>query len=212
MTQLSDKLTQTIKDENFQDVMVNLGETSLDNLIEGGLLKDIPLLGTIVGLTRTTLTIQDKLFTKKVITFLFQLKNTTNESRKKQIDKIERDSQYKTKVGEKLLYIIDKCEDNEKASYIGKLFQCFIEEKIEYDGFLRASRCVELTFLLDLKRFIKEKWDNMDMEVGGDLVGSGLMDVIYTPGDGTWGNLGKGGTLRLYASSIGKKIQELLDE
>jgi len=211
MNNLPEKLTETIKDNNFQDVIMNLGETALDAILDEGVLKEIPLLGSFLGLARATMSIQDKLFTKKLLTFLLQLKNTDTNSRKEQIEKIETDPNYKTKVGEKLLHIIDKCEDNEKAAYIGKLFQCYIDEKIDYEDFLRSTRCVEQTFLPDLKRFIVEQWDNMEMEEAGDLVGAGLMNAIYTPGEQTWDNVGNG-TLRVRASSIGKLIQKHLSE
>jgi hypothetical protein len=210
MTNISETLTETIKDDKFQDVIVDLSETTLDSLLKDGTLKDLPIIGALFGIAKTTLTVQDKLFTKKLMVFLLQLQKTSNESRKKQIEKIEKDSEYKTKVGEKLLYIIDKCEDYEKAKYIGKLFQCFIEEKIEYDDFLRASRSIELTYLGDLKRFIKEKWEKMGMEEGGDLLGAGLMDAIFFPGVPMHG--ASNSSLELKVSYIGKKIQELLGE
>ena len=210
MTNISETLTETIKDDKFQDVLVDISETTLDSLLKDGALKDFPIIGVFFGLAKTTLTIQDKLFTKKLIVFLLQLKKTSNESRKKQIEKIENDPEYKTKVGEKLLYIIDKCEDHEKAKYIGKLFQCYIEEKIEYEDFLRASRSIELIYLGDLKRFIKEKWKNMGMEEGGDLLGAGLMDAFYSPGEQMHGN--GNSSLTLKVSHIGGIIQKLLDE
>jgi hypothetical protein len=210
MTNISETLTETIKDDKFQDVIIDLSETTLDTLLKDGALKDIPIIGVLFGIAKTTLTVQDKLFTKKLMVFLLQLKKTSNESRKKQIEKIEKDPEYKTKVGEKLLYIIDKCEDHEKAKYIGKLFQCFIEEKIEYENFLRASRSIELTYLGDLKRFINEKWKNMGMEEGGDLLGAGLMDAIYSSGEAMHG--ASNSSLKLEVSYIGKMIQELLAE
>jgi hypothetical protein len=211
MNNLPDKLTETIKNDNFQDVIMDLGETDIDAVLDERVLKEIPILGSILGIGRATMSIQDKLFTKKLLTFLLQLKNTDAESRKEQIEKIDNDPKYKTKVGEKLLHIIDKCEDSEKSNYIGRLFQCYIEEKLDYEDFLRASKCIELTFLYDLKRFIKEKWNNMEMEEAGDLVGSGLMTAIYTHGEQTWDNVGNG-TLKVKASSIGKLIQDLLDD
>src|SRR5690606_4404137 len=175
MSDISDKLVEVIKDDNFQDTIVDLGETAIDTILEDGILRDIPFLGTIFGLTKATMSIQDKLFVKKILTFLLQLKDTDLEQRRKQIEKIDRDSKYKIKVGEKLLYIIDKCEDNEKAVYLGKLFQCYIEEKLSYEDFLRASKCIELTFLYDLKRFIKDKWYQIDD--AEDLAGAGIMSI-----------------------------------
>lgn len=62
----------------------------------------------------------------------------------------------------------------------------------------------------DLKRFFNEKWEELGMEEGGDLLGAGLMDAIYSPGTPMHGP--SNSTLKLEVSYIGKKIQELLGE
>lgn len=205
MSKLPYTLTETIKDDNFQVVITDLGETAIDAVLDEGVLKEIPLFGSLFGLAKATMSIQDKLFTKKILTFLLQLKNTDKDSRRKQIEKIDSDPEYKTKVGEKLLYIIEKCEDNEKAIYLGQLFHYYIEEKIVYEDFLRASKCIELTFIFDLKRFINEKWNIMKIEEAGDLVGSGLMTTVYEPpriGFDAYSS----GSLNIKVSAIGKLI------
>lgn len=212
MNKLPDTLTETIKDNNFQEVITNFGEIAIDSVLDEGVLKEIPLLGCFFGLAKATMSIQDKLFTKKILTFLLQLKNTDTDSRRKQVEKIDNDPEYKTKVGEKLLYIIDKCEDNEKAIYLGQLFQCYIEEQINYEDFLRASKCIELTFLQDLKRFIKEKWNNIDTDKAGELVGSGLMQIVYSPPNMGFDGGYSTGSLKAKVSIIGKIIQDLLEE
>ena len=70
MIKLPDKLTETIKDDNFQDLIMDLGETAIDAVLDEGVLKEIPILGSFLGVARATMSIQDKLFTKKLLTFL----------------------------------------------------------------------------------------------------------------------------------------------
>jgi hypothetical protein len=209
MNKLSDKIEETIKDSKFQEVMVDLSEASIDAFLEEGVIKDLPVLGSIYGLAKTAISVQDKLFTKKLLNFLIQLKDTSKESRVKQIEKLESDPKYNMKVGEKLLFIIDKCEDSEKAQIIGRLFQKYLEEKLSYEDFLRASKCIDLTFIFDLRNFVNEKWDKMDIEEVGDLVGSGLLTTVYQPGLVTYDGSSKG-LIKTKVSPIGKLIQELL--
>jgi hypothetical protein len=47
---------------NFIDVVTDVGEVVIDQGIEEGILKDLPVLGTIVGVYKTAKSIKDKLF------------------------------------------------------------------------------------------------------------------------------------------------------
>jgi hypothetical protein len=210
MKRLPETLVETIKDENFQDVIAGLGETGIDYLFDEGIIKEVPFVGSIFGLTKVTTSIQDKLFTKKIFKFLFQLGKTDATNRRKQIEKIDNDPNYKTKVGEKILYIIDKCDDSEKAIYIGQLFRLYIQEVIQYEDFLRASKCIEMTYLSDLKRFIKERRDFIRMDEASDMIGTGLMTPYYISGDKSYGDT-ESGTLMLTVSPVGRIIQQFLN-
>lgn len=101
MINISERLTETIKDGKFQDLIIDLSETTFDILLNDGLLKDIPIIGGLFGFAKSILSIHDKLFIKKLLVFLVQLKLTSNKSRRKQIEKIENNPQYRIKVGEK---------------------------------------------------------------------------------------------------------------
>jgi hypothetical protein len=65
------------------------GCTCLDSFLDNGLVKDIPVLGTIVGLYKSSISISDKLFIKKVLHFLAELKDIPQDKRSEQIQKIE---------------------------------------------------------------------------------------------------------------------------
>ena len=102
-------------------------------------------------------TIQEKLFYKKIFTFLKELENTSSTDRKKETEKIDNNPNYKTKVGEKLLFIINENDDCEKAKYIGILFKEFINQNLRYDDFIRLSNCINRTNIIDLNTFINDK-------------------------------------------------------
>lgn len=202
-------LTDIIKNQDLHKVLADLGDSLSDGIVDESVIKNIPYLSILLGLKDAVISIQDKLFTNKLLHFLNELKDTTVEERIAQIERINNNSDYKSKVGEKLLYILDKCDDNEKAIYVGKLFQCYIEEKISYEDFLRASKCIEIAFLSDLKRFVIEKWDFKLVDDAIDIVGTGLMSISYSPGILTW-NDNSSGTLWARVTPIGRLVQELL--
>ena len=170
MSSLGTNLIQVIKDKEFQAVTKDLTEVVIDSNIAEGLLKDVPLLSTIIGTFNTVTNIKDKLFLKKILTFLYELKSISENKIEEQINKIEEDLKYRTKVGEKLLFIIDKCEDTDKASLTGLLFKSFLEKKIDYDQFITGTNIIEKTDV-----------EELELDNGGsEFVSYGLMEIRVT--------------------------------
>lgn len=112
----------TILNSDLSSVMANMSESIIDSM------TNLP----IVSLIRTTGDIRDYLFLKKILSFLNGIKDIKSSTRKRMIAKIEKSEDYRHKVGEKLLYIIDRCDDNEKVSYIAAAFCAFLKKKIKY--------------------------------------------------------------------------------
>lgn len=107
-------IIEVIKTQNFTDLISDVNEVILDSFLEDGLVKDIPIFGLFFKGKNFVSTIQDKLFYKKMFTFLKELENTSSEDRKKETEKIDKNPNYRTKVGEKLLFIINENNDCEK--------------------------------------------------------------------------------------------------
>lgn len=113
-----------------------------------------------------------------MLTFLYELNSTSDEVIVEEIIKLEDDNKYRTKVGEKLLYIIDKCEDADKASLTGILFKSFLQKKIGYDQFLVGALAIDRTPLPDLIYFIDNDFDDWSLDDGGsEYVNYGLMEL-----------------------------------
>lgn len=183
MSKTGEQLVEVIKDRELQKISNDVIESVIDTNLPEGLIKEIPLLSTIVGGYNAVTSIQDRLYLKKLLTFLNELKSVSSEQRIEQIIKIEDNPKYKTKVGEKLLYIISKSDDLDKSSMVGKLFKCYLEEKISYDEFIGCVSCIERTPLPELLNFIEGDWDELNTEGGGsELVSYGLMEIrMSTP-------------------------------
>lgn len=220
---ISTSFQETLINSDLKDVTVELAEISLDNLFTEGVLKEVPILSSILALGRATLNIRDQLFLKKIIYFISEINTISPEERQKMIDSIDKSEKYKIKVGEKLLYIIDKSDDYKSAEIVAKLFAGFLKGKMSYDDFLRCSMMINNIFYSDLKFFIdSDKKSSYSVEEIGDLLGSGLYDIEMEPLDITvtdrddWKSDEKyktdidGGTLRAYVSSIGRLLKEML--
>ena len=63
---ISDSLEEALTHPGLQDSAAALAEIALDSLLDPGLVKDVPIVGTFVALTRATLAIRDRLFLKSL--------------------------------------------------------------------------------------------------------------------------------------------------
>jgi len=215
---ISNSFEETLKDSNLQNVTIGLAETLSDSLLEDGLLKDIPIIGTIVGLGKTSINIIDLLFLKKIICFLSELDEVSINNRKEMIDKIDSSKKFRIKVGEKLLYIIDKCDDHENAQYVSKLFVGYLEGDIDYPDFLRGAKVIERIYIDDLLDFINDDRTDLKPNELGDYEGTGLYETytedITVRDQDDWKASDKyivdGGETRGYITDIGGKIRKVL--
>jgi len=171
---------ETLADCNLLNLGIDISEIAIDSILQDGLLKELPIVGTIINLSKLSANIQDKLFLKKILTFLNGLRDISPEKRKEMIEKIDKSKEFRIRVGEKLLYIVDSCDDHEISELIGILFRSYIEEKINYDDFLKASSVLNKLSISDFKWFTKDrKYHNFDLSDIGDLISSGLFELYY---------------------------------
>lgn len=228
INKLSNSLEETLKDSDLQYVTAELAETFTDALLNEGILKEIPIIGTIIGLTKATISLNDRLLIKKLVYFISELGNIEPEKRNKLISKIETSNDHKVKVGEKLLYIIDKCEDHITAKYISMLFSAFLKEEISYVEFLRCSSIVQKLLIQDLEQFIKTpvgdvegsitKYDKGVSDFQYSLITSGICATdteevsIRDQDDYKMTNkyIVEGGALIIYLTEIGYAIKKTL--
>ena len=173
-------VTETLRNEEFQSVTTDIAEAILDSTLTDGLLKDIPGFSSIIGIAKTVFSVRDAMFVKKLIYFLTQLKDIPSHERKEMLDEIDSSKKYKIRVGEKLLFIIEKCQDTEKAEICGKLFKAFITGELNYDEFLRVSDCIEFVYIPDLLKFVDDRWEETDVKDDiASLATAGIVRIGY---------------------------------
>jgi uncharacterized ubiquitin-like protein YukD len=228
---LSNAFSETIKDTNLKEISVDISEILVDNLLEDGILKDIPIIGTILKLGKFSLNVKDHLFIKKIIYFISELKEISPKKRNEIISKIDNSTEFRIKIGEKLLYIIDKCEDHIESEYIAKFFKAFLNEELTYSEFLRCSSILQNIFIEDFEYFIFHKtpekkyfrgnndWNEYPNEIDMNLINAGLLGretgEINIRDQDDWKSNEKyiveGGKENVYITDIGNKIRKIFE-
>ena len=221
LTELSDSLETTLRDSNLHAITANMAELLVDSFLEDGLVKNIPVISTLFNIGKLTGNIRDRLFAKKLLYFLSELSSTTSEQRADVLHKLEVEKGYRGKVGEKLLYIVDRFEDHTKAQVVARLFAAFICKKLSFSEFLRAPSIVDSVYLDDLETFIHTTEERANIDEVGLLLNSGRYNIespeisIRDQDDYKMANepyIVEGTQLTVYITEIGKKIRKILGE
>ena len=176
MKELEESIEKTLETSDLANINSDLLELTIDSLMEDGIAKDLPIVGSLIGISKFGLKVREQIFLKKILKFLINLNGTTVAERSNFISKIEKEEKYNKKVGLAIILILDKLEDLEKPEIIGKLLAANIKGIINYETFLRISYLVQNLFIPDLK-FLKEikQGKEVDYDKQGELYLSGLM-------------------------------------
>ena len=84
-------LEQAQKDD-LSSIAQDAAELGLDSLLDDGIVKDIPFVGTVMKLVGVGRGVREALFAKKILKFLFRIKDISTERRRAYEQKSERSS------------------------------------------------------------------------------------------------------------------------
>ncbi|MDU0370586.1 hypothetical protein ACFPAF_09305 [Hymenobacter endophyticus] len=134
---------------SLTDISKDVLEATFDSVLDEGLIKDIPVLNTVHSLFKIGSSIKEKIFINMLLKFLFELKDIAIDKRIDFVNKLQ-DGEYRDKAGEKIIVILDKLDDSDKASMVGVIFRACVQGKLKFVDFLRLSHIINVAFLDDL--------------------------------------------------------------
>ena len=174
----NNKLENVIKDSELPGLAKDYAELAIDGIMDDGILKDFPLVGSVIGVMKFGNSINKHLTAKKLYKFLFQLHTIPLSKRIAKIDEINSSKKYQSSVGEMIFELLDKIESDGKPEIIGKMFSAVIEEKISYTDYLKCAHLVKNFFYYDLEE-LKEKYesDNIRTRMGKGFDENGIVEL-----------------------------------
>ncbi|EGR2558720.1 hypothetical protein DX887_23290 [Vibrio alginolyticus] len=214
---LSKSLEVTLKKDDLKSLAIDLGEVGIDSLMASGICKDIPILSTILGSIGVVGNIRDALFVKKLISFLTEISDIPVEQRRTMIESIEASDDYRAKVGEKLIYIIERSEDHYSSRIIATFFAAFLDGEITYNQFLKINRIIDTMYIGDFLAFAQGSYEQLDLDSEDTYINTGLVDVSFEPvtveDNDDYKSYGKyvtSGGPSLYVTPIGETVRTIL--
>jgi hypothetical protein len=217
--EISKSMEEAIKDPSLQETTAALAEVALDAALDPGVLKDIPMIGTVIGLLKTAHNIRDRLFLRKLQSFLVGLQDVDAAKRQDMIDRVNQSGNFRVTVGEKLLYILDKCADYQDAEIMAHIFKAFLEQRINYNEFIRLAHAVDQVMFADLMEFVKADWVTRYADETAVLLHSGLVEIspLYMRVEDQWDPdkaedkyAIEGGRIEVSVTDLGIKLRDIL--
>ena len=198
-------LMSTIAESDLSAVAIEIGEVALDGILADGFLREVPVVSSLVGLTRAGVQIANYLLIRKILRFLYHLEDIPAEKRTQFVDQLRRSGTLK-QVGEQLLLLLHRLDDMQKPELVGRVFRAYLEGRIDHRTYHRLCIAVDRISLQSVPGLI-DFYQSADELAHGtfkpddgtiqDLVICGLVDIGYVPGLITDAHGLQGGTTEL---------------
>jgi hypothetical protein len=137
--------------ENLLPVAQDLAEVALDSALSEGVLREIPLLSTVLGIGRAAVAARDQVFASKVSRFVATVGKLSRSERARMVDELAGTDSLKERVGLAILDLLEKSDPIEKPKLIGNLFVAMGQGKIPGRDILRLSSMITGAFVEDLE-------------------------------------------------------------
>jgi len=133
---ISDNLALTIAETGGLTLPAKILEFSIGQVLDEGMLKDLPVVGWIAKGVAIGQSISDRIFHHKILMFPIALEKTGKGDREACTAKIRENPDFRRKVGEHLLILLDKIDAFDKASLLAQCFDHFLTGHISHEHFI----------------------------------------------------------------------------
>ena len=150
MEELTDSFEKSLFNDS-NDVISDYLELGVDSFISDGILKEIPIVKSIVSVLKIGKNIHDRNLLKQTLTFIneFNNSNISIEKLNRYREDIENnDKKCEEELG-RVLLLLNSYIDKEKSIMLAKLFKAYINIEINWNKFCEYSEIINRLFIQD---------------------------------------------------------------
>jgi hypothetical protein len=183
-----------------EETAIEMADIAIDQLLDDDLLKELPFIEWGVKAARVTRMIRDRLFLRKVMSFVNNLR-TPSAKRQEFRDKLAGDPKLRKKLGEVLLIHLDHLNDLDKPEYTARMYDAMLAGQIAFAQFRKLIDAIDLAYIEDLHALANgTDLDNSEM---ASLVRTGLVDIVLEGAGMHFGDFTAMPPLRYKISTLG---------
>jgi hypothetical protein len=137
---------------NIADSIPDIAEFGIDSILDEGVLKDFPLMSTLVGVKNVAQNLHDRNLLRQTLAFVKELNNgQLDEKKKEKYKKIidENPKKAEAELG-RVLIILNQNIELSKSKILAAIFQEYINENIDWKTFCEFSEITRMFFIDDI--------------------------------------------------------------
>ena len=142
--------------KEFTNSLLSLGvdglETAIDLITDSEIIKNLPVVGSVVGLAKIGFAIPNLIFVNKVNAFLLGAK-AGQDAMDKFADQITISTVERQQAGEVVCQTLDALDDVLKAKMVGALYAKYLVGRLEFHILRRLCSTMSRVFVDDLMNF-----------------------------------------------------------
>lgn len=139
------------------DILPDVTEAVIDQFLEDGILKDIPIVKTCIQMVKTSHSIRDWFLLKKLIRFFNELEKITQEEKNTFFEDLDTNDKIVENIGNLCIFYLDKYDHEDKAKMIGKLLRAYINRSIDLEMYFRLMQAIDKAYIDDIYQIINHK-------------------------------------------------------
>lgn len=150
-----DKLVDDFEKSLFnssENVISDYLEIGIDSLMNEGILKELPIVNTIVGVLKVGKNVHDRNLLKQTLTFINEFNNNQISEDKLERYKLTIEMNLKRCEEElgRILLLLNNFIDKEKSVMLAKLFKAYVEKIVSWNEFCEYSEIINRLFIQDI--------------------------------------------------------------
>jgi hypothetical protein len=175
---INEAFRHTLLDDSFKNISIDYFELGFDSFIKNDIIREIPIIKSLYSFYKTVKSLQAFYLSKKVIRFLFKIKDVKKDEIERALKKIDEDKSYKKDIGENLILLLDRFETVQKADLLGKSFKMFLKGQLTYEEFSRIGYIIDKSFIEDLYKLpLIQRSINVELISKENLFSIGLLSL-----------------------------------
>lgn len=119
-TQRGSAILNVLRSDSVVDIEKEYLELGIDAALESDVLKNIPLVNTVLGIFSGVGSERDQLLATKPLRFISQLSEISLEERNEMVDKLNEDDKFSGRAGVAVIEILDRMESQKKPELAAK--------------------------------------------------------------------------------------------
>lgn len=206
---------RTLFQENF-DITTEYLELTLDAMTQNDVLRDFPIVGSVVGAGKTVVAVRDRHLLKKTLEFIRTVNSGVCDRKKINAhrDKLMANPRKMRSELERVLILLDNQIEEEKSRILGKFYKRYLFEEMNWEQFTIFADILNVISIYDFKalKYIydrevlkKEDGDKVNIVSIKRLDSVGLIEFF----SGNLGNVAGHKNVSAIITEVGKSFYEV---